>query len=81
MKLCKLGKCREEVLTLDKDAHVGLSDDITAFGSNHHSRSCGGVLDGFEETTRNASGPLYAGLVVELSVVVCGAVLDPVACE
>ena len=64
------------------DVRIGLGDYETAIGSNHHTlsgRASVRRLYGFEETARDAGRPLDTWSVIKISVVVGGAVLDPVA--
>ena len=64
------------------DVRVGLCDDVASFRRDHDActeGTGGGVIDGLKETSRDTSSTFDSWPVVELTVVVGWAVLDPVA--
>ena len=61
-----------------------MSNDITSFWSDHDALTegaCCRIIDGLEEAPRNTGRSLDSRAVVELAVIVGGAVLDPVTCQ
>jgi hypothetical protein len=57
-----------------------LSDDKSTLRSNHHTlaqRTIRGHLNCFQKATRNAGGTLNSGTVIEFSIVIGRAILDP----
>lgn len=62
------------------DLRIGLSDDITSLGSDHHTLSnltLVRIFHRLKKAARDTRSSLDAGFVIELAIAICWAVLDP----